>query len=223
MAALEAEGITMCGDLSLFLDGAEEGVILTISEDGTGNLALGDEGGSFKWELADDNTLTLSKSSSSEESLDMPEGKESIPLTYGDDALLIEMSDEDMTGNLVFTKDGSWAKATIISSADLTDISEAANLVGEWKLSGVCFQGVTMYGKPEDLSTFVPSSTETDITINEDGTARAMGSDVSWVIEDGAAALDISGIKLGLKAYSGGIAMDMSEFMGSEMIMLYSK
>ena len=224
-AAAQIQGITMTGDISTFIEGADDGIILTITEDGKGSLALGEDSADLTWELTDDETITLTVDKKSDDTStdEIIDESQPVPVKYLDGALSMEMKNEDMSGAMIFSQDGTWAGATMISADSLTEITDSKDLVGEWKLTGVTMQGVCMYGSAEDLSSIVPTDTDTTISINDDGTAKAMGEDMEWKVDDSGAKLVAGGSELPLKAYDGGIALDMSGFFGAELVMLYSK
>ena len=223
LAAAEVQGVTVAGDIGMIVDGAEDGIYLNISEGGTCTLTAGEETADAKWELTDDNTITLTVTKSEDSDSQIVSENKPAPIKYKDGALVLEVENDDMSGAMIFTADGTWEGATIVASDSLKEISDSKDLVGEWKLVGVTMQGICMYGSAEDLSAFVPSGNDTSLTINEDGSAKAMGQDVKWAIEDGAAKLDVTGTKLPLRAYDGGIALDMSDVYGTELLLLYSK
>ena len=225
LAGAKIHGITMAGNIGLFLDGADEGINLTISEDGKCTLKAGENTVDATWELADDNTINMihEKKDDAEETTEVLGDKESVPVVYNDGYISIEIEDEENPGSMIFTQDGTWAEAKVVTAETATEVADSAALVGEWKLVGVTMQGVCMYGSAEDLSSVIPTDADTSITINEDGSAKAMGQDVKWAIEDGKASLDAAGTALPLKGYDGGIALDMTDFYGVELLLLYSK
>ena len=224
-AAAQVKGITMTGNIGMFIDGADDGIILNISEDGKASLSLGEDSADATWELTDDETITMTvqQKSDDESTTDIIDESQPVPIKFVDGALSLEMKTDDMAGAMIFTQDGTWDGATMISAASLTEITDSKVLVGEWKLTGVTMQGICMYGSAEDLSSVVPTDTDTTITINEDGTAKAMGQDMTWSVDDSGAKLSAGGSDLPLKAFDGGIALDMSDFFGTELVMLYSK
>lgn len=225
LAAAKMQGITMTGNIGMFFEGADEGIVLSITEDGKGSLSAGEDTADATWELSDDDTITLTvvKKSDDDSTDSLLDEEKPIPVKYLDGALSMEIEREEMSGSMIFTADGTWDGATMVSSDSLKEITDSKDLVGEWKLAGVTMQGICMYGSAEDLSTIVPTDTDTTITINEDGTAKAMGQDMKWTVDDNGAKLNAAGGDLPLRAYDGGIALDMSDFFGVELIALYTK
>lgn len=190
---------------------------VSVAEGGTGIITRNDEQSDFTWELKDDNTLAIVPQN--------PEaGLDSLNATYADGTLAFEMSDEEFSGKVILSKDGTAPGYEPVSAANAKNVTAASEVVGTWKMTGVIMSGISMYGDPQTLSEAMGGSLDSTLVVNEDGTAQAMGENVEWKLDSNGATIDIGGgTQAPMKLLDGDLLVDGSSFMGSDLYMMFSK
>ena len=220
LGGMEAQGVSICGDVAKMLG---FGVKLSIAADGTGSLDIDNDHATFKWQQAGDDAITVS-SLSGEGSLDVLD--DTFNVSFKDDTLSFAIKGDGMEGSLVFSKDGNVKWMRTISMDDAKKISSEDVLSGTtWNLTGVAMQGLSMYGDADTIASFMPSSMKsTSIKFKKDGTVDFMGEEATWKITDKGNAIIKSGeSKVSVKSLDDDIVMDLSEYAGTDLVMLLSK
>ena len=220
-AAAESEGVTMAGDFATIF-GEDGGVAsLTINDDGTGEMKLGDDSSTLKWALKSDKSITIKPDEETDEVGD------EVEVFYQDDSLRMEMKEDDQSATVIFTKDGKYAGAKIIDMSEAVPITSADELIGTWSMTGLKMMGVSCYGSKEALKN-LSGGEETTITFNKDGTIDMSGESGTWKVDSNGATVsgsDSTGsytapiMKLG-----DDITFDLTEhYSDMEFVLLFSK
>ncbi len=225
LAAVETQGITMAGDLEAVL-GQGNNLSLSIKEDGTGTMTFGGETADFKWEQKDASTITVkpeaqadsSASSASSESTT----QKTADVTMKDGALFMALEEDSFSGNAIFTKDGTYADAKIIKTDEAKPITSADSLVGTWTLCGMNMMGISMYGDAKALSAMA-GDTDTTMVFDKDGKVTMMGSEAQYTVGADGASITEGSTSIPVKALGDDIIIDMSDMLGMEMVMVFSK
>ena len=216
IAAAESQGVTMAGNFGEMIGMSDTGN-LTINADGTGEMKLGDEGGAIKWEATGDDAITITAESSSE----------TVPVTYKNDALFMEITQDGQTANAIFTKDGVYADAKQIDKSQAKPITSEGDLLGTWKLTGMVMMGITIYGDADSLSA-MSGDVDQSMTFEQGGTFKSGTSEGTWAVDANGATIsgtDITGEYTSPLLMQGDMLLiDMSEAMqGMEFILVYEK
>lgn len=170
-------------------------------------------------------TLT-GRSDNSSEGSDASAETNSIVLTYiaEDDALSLPIEDNGVSGEIIFSKDGTLASAPVIDTSAATDFTSASELEGEWKLSGATMFGMSMYGDMEALAAQTGGSLEGTLTFQPGGTVQFMGSDATWAVGENGATITVGGmLNMSMKKLGDQLVLDMGSALGMDMVFLYSK
>ena len=219
LACIEMQGITVTGDYSAIL-GSEstETMGLTIKEGGTGSMSFAGDATDITWELKGDDTIAVTPTSESS-------SMEAVDVVAKDDSLQMTMSDDELTGTVVFTKDGTWADAKEITADAATAITSESDLIGTWKMSGASMAGMTMYGDADALSAAMGTELDSTLVFEQGGKAKAFGEDATWSIGSDGAVIESSGIQIPVKALGDDLVIDGSSFMGGSVtfLMVFSK
>ena len=223
LAAAESEGVTMAGNFGEMIGMSDDGM-LSINEDGSGKITLGkedDDTVAFTWELKDDDTITVT----AEDDTDYTE--KNFDIKYKDKALFMEMEEDDQVATAIFTHNGTYPEAKIISMDGAEPITSEDELLGKWKMTAMNFMGISIYGSSEALEN-MSGGTEMAITFKEGGVASMETSDGTWEIgKDGVTLTsnDVTGTHTyPVKKLGDDIVIDMSESLGgTEFITLMSK
>lgn len=238
LAAVESQGITMAGDFSSII-GSEQGMSLTIKADGTGEISMNDETAPLTWTQKDATTITIDAknadgsasnasaeagSASAEAGSDASEAAHGLTtdVTLKDGALYMDMTQDSFSGTAIFTADGTFAAAKEINSAAATPITSEDALVGSWTLSGMNMMGISMYGDAKDLAAMAGDS-DMSLSFEKGGKCNLMGSEATYAVSADGAAITESGMGIPVKALGDDIAIDMTDLIGMEMIMVFSK
>ena len=209
--------MTIAGDFSQFL-GEEAGATLTLKEDGTGTMKMGSSTADLTWK-SDNGALTVEVKADGKTS--------SVPMKYENDAVFLEMPADSASaatgaGTMIFTKDGKYADAQALSSANATKVTDDSKLAGTWKLKGVNMMGMTAYGDPDTLSQLAGGSTDTSVTL-QGGKATIMGQEATYTVTADGTTIDLSGISIPVQMIGDDLYIDMSSALGIEMGMLFAK
>ena len=217
VAGAEMEGITITGNLSggLLGEGTVGEILFSFDKDGTGSASYNDESFNFAWETKGDNAVVIKPT-------DDNASVEEIEATYENGALSIEMSDDSFSGKVLLSQNGSIEGMEPIDTTNAKNLASKSDAVGTWKLCGMNMSGMSMYGDADNLASVMGDSTDSTITLNEDGTAEAMGTAASWEFSADGSTINI-GIAVPLMTIDDMLALDMSELIGSEFVMLFSK
>lgn len=135
--------------------------------------------------------------------------------------------EDDQVATAIFTHDGTYPEAKVISMDGAEPITSEDDLLGKWKMTAMNFMGVSIYGSSEALEN-MSGSTEMTITFKEGGVASMETSDGTWEIGNNGATLtsnDVTGTHTyPIKKLGDDIVIDMSESLGgTEFITLMSK
>lgn len=195
---------------------------LTINADGTGEMTLGEQPGSFKWTASGDDTIVLTPI------VDGAESDATVTVTSKDDALFMDMEQDGQSATIIFTHDGTYEGAKLINMAEATPITSEAELIGTWKLVGMDMMGISIYGDADSLGNMMGAEADATITFEEGGVATSSTGTDSWAVSADGATYTTKGLsgevvcpvmKLGDE-----IAIDASETMGGmEFIMVLAK
>ena len=220
LAAAESEGVTMAGNFGE-IAGIDDVGQIVIKEDGTGEIKLGDDSVSFKWEQKGDDRITLTSDDDNEYI------GESADVICKDDALFMEMKQDGKTARGIFTRDGSYAEARVFDMDDAKAITSEDELLGTWKMTGLKMAGISVYGDPDNL-TEMNSGIDSSVTFKEGGVATMNTGDGTWKLDDDGATLtatDITGTHdYTVKRLDDDIVIDMSQILGgTEFITVLSK
>ncbi len=223
VAAAQSQGITMVGDFSQLIGGSSN-MQITINADNTGSMSYNDESFNLTWEQNGDNAIKITPETTTQEI-------QQVDLTYNAEYEALEMNLEDAgtAGTILFSRSGAIEGLKAISTANATDITSEADLVGTWKLSSVNMMGVSMYGDADTLAeAMAPSSESIDTTlaIEEGGTASLMGTSATWEAGSDGAAISISGVAIPVQKLDDRLVMDMGGLFGLygvDIVMVFSK
>ena len=202
--------------------GVEEGVTMTVNEDGTGKLTLSDEAGDFTWAANDANSIYVTP-----QSADGAATQQALLATCKDGALFMPYEQDGQTADLIFTRDGNYAGAKQITLEGAQPITSEEELYGTWKLVGLNMGGVSMTGSADELGAMMAGGAS-DITFEEGGIAKMTTGDGTWAVTGDGATLtseDVTGKHtVPILAIGDEIALDYSEaFGGVDFIMVMAK
>ena len=199
----------MAGDFSEMAGLSDTGM-LNIREDGSGELSLGQDEGdtaALTWKLKDDDTITLTPDK------ELDSTGESVDVRYENEALFMEIEQDDQTGTAIFTHDGSYPDAKIIRMEDAVDITSEDELIGKWTMSAMNLMGISVYGDPEALNKMMGGE-ETYIDFRKDGVAAMSTGQGTWKVDSDGAVLtasDVTGThNYPVKKLGDDIVVDMS-------------
>lgn len=213
LAAAGSEGITMAGNFSDLM-GVEDKATLILYENGTGEMSFDEDPTKFTWVETGENKITLIPTEGSKEGSNT---NKTIDAIYKDEALFMDMEEDGKTATMIFTHDGKYAEARIISLDNATPITSEDDLIGVWKMTGMNLMGISIYGSAEALSA-MSGGQDMSITFEKSGKAVMSDNEGTWKVTDKGATFtsnDITGthtspvMKLG-----NDIVIDMSEAMG---------
>lgn len=175
LAAAESQGLIMSGNFSEMMGLGEIGMF-NVKADGTGDLTFAGETVTFTWTEAGNDAITLK--------LARATGgiSEDVPVTYADDALKIEFSQDGQTGALIYTKDGEYSKAKKVSLESAKPITSESQLLGTWKLAGMKMMGITIYGDEGSLAAMT-GGTDSSITFEQGGVLKSANSSGTWAVD----------------------------------------
>lgn len=219
IAAAEYESVLVAGKFSELI--GEDEVAMTLNEDGTGTLKYEEETG-LKWTLneEDENVINVTL----DRKTDMTD--KDVEVKFEDDALFMKFEQDGKSGAIIFTKDGTYAKAKEIKVEDAEKITDKDWLIGKWKIGGFRMSGVSMTGDSEDLKKAM-GDVDVYVEIRKDGTAVMSGSKGKWFINKKGAFVHEKD-SLGEHDYpitrlGDDMVFDMSEAFGMELIALMKK
>lgn len=227
LAAAHTDGLTIAGDFSMLFRDVES-ITMELRDDTTATMSFGDIDVDFMWEKADDTNLRVVRSSNEadEEVTGVLGAYESADLSLKDDSLVMTLGEGDeVSTELIFTMDGTLKGYEPLATNKASDIAASDDLIGEWKLSGLRISTVTLYGAADVLAELVDSSTDTTMTINEDGTGTVMGSSFTWKREGETTVFSYDGDTVTVKTLDGDIILDMTNMLGGKVdtVMRFAK
>ncbi|MBO4352272.1 MAG: hypothetical protein J5818_02130 [Eggerthellaceae bacterium] len=210
IAAMQTEGITIAGDFSMII--GDNDVVLNLNADGSANFTMEDETIDGTWKTTGGTAAELTLND------------KTVPLSYEDDAVFMEMEDEDFSGTMIFTKDGTYAKMPEVTAEGAKAITSESELIGTWNLCAMNMMGISMYGDSDALSN-MSGGTETTMTIEQGGKATLMGDEATWTVDASGASIVIDDVTIPVqKLDNGNLIVDLSAMLGGmEMIMVFSK
>ena len=256
LAGAESQGMTIAGDFGTML-GADN-IKITLNEGGTGSTTYGETTRNFTWaedgqgialtmEAADEASASAesasaeaseSAESASAESASAESAAETAqtPTSFvlEGDVLTGTIESNGDTVKMLFTRDGKLAGTPDISSASATPITDAAALVGDWKLSGMNMMGVMMYGDADNLATMA-GGVDMSMSFKDDGTCTMSGEDATYSVDADGAFIESGGMKIPVMALGDNLVIDMGDLLGSalssttnsdepvSMVLMYSK
>lgn len=227
LAGAEMEGVTIAGDLSAVLGDALD-MQIAIAEGGTGAIAFNGESVDFAWEAAGDDAIALTVAADEETAEDLTSalgsagGDATLNLAYEDGALVMAVNEDAEDGKLFFTQDGTVQGAAVIDITAGTPITDESALVGDWKLAGMSMMGMSVYGDAETIAAMA-GSTDMSLSLAAGGTGTLAGEEIAYTVGADGAAIGADGVMLPLLALGDGIALDMTEVAGLEMVLVYTK
>lgn len=222
LAAVESQGITMTGDFSSIV-GSKDGMAMTIKPNGTGELNMNGETAAFTWTQKGVDAITLDvKAADASASSASAASAMTVDVVMEGGALFMDMNQETFSGNAIFTTDGTYAGAKEITSSSMTPITSEDALVGSWTLSGINMMGITMYGDAKDLAAMAGGQ-DVSLSFEKGGKCHLMGSDATYTVSSDGATITEENISIPVKALGDEIAIDMTDLIGMEMIMVFSK
>ena len=149
---------------------------------------------------------------------------DTLELGYSDGVLAMSIEQNGQAATVFFSKDGKLPGASEIVAENAKPITNEADLIGDWKFSGMNLLGLSIYGDAETLNSLSGSSgTDMSISFQAGGKGTMSGSEFTYTVGADGAAMDSNGTKIPLKSLDGSLMIDMSEQIGMPMIMVFSK
>ena len=222
LAAMEAAGVTMAGDIHSLI-GIDDAAV-TISADGTGKISAAGENATFTWRQQDKNTLALTFDSAEQAKAFGGE----LKLTYDNGTLSFSMNSAGVTGKVFLSKDGTMEGVRQISMDNAGKVPSEENLIGTWNFSGMSMEGASIYGDVDQLASFMPTSLpSTSATFAKDGTATFMGISGTWKVNSkDNTVITIDDDKYTVKWLDGDIVINLgqpTEDTADDVVMMFSK
>ena len=151
--------------------------------DNTGTVTFAGSTVPFDWKIKDDNTLDATLKGDSAAS--------SSTITYADDALKFVMTADGESMTLIFTADGTYSKAKVISMDQGTAITNESDLIGTWKIVGASYNGASAYGTSEALSKM--GGQIATVTFEAGGKVKVDDSEGTYTVDANGASITIAG------------------------------
>lgn len=244
--------VTMVGDLDAIAStfGSTNGMQfgLTLNADGTGSFVSSEETYPITWtesatgitinsastesaSAASASAASASAASASAESA-ASSGADAglggigstVELTYADGVLSLKMERDGQTGTILFTKDGKLPGAAEITTENAKPITNEADLVGDWKFTGMNMMGMSIYGEADALSSMMGSGdVDTTAKFEAGGKGTINGSEFTYTVGANGAEMESGGSKVPILSLDGSILIDMGSQLGMPLIMVYSK
>ena len=183
LAAAEYGDVTLSGDMSSVLEQSGSSS-LEIKADNTGSVTFAGSTVPFDWKLKDDNALDATLKGDSAAS--------SSTITYADDALKFVMTADGESMTLIFTADGTYSKAKVISMDQGTAITNESDLIGTWKIVGASYNGASAYGTSDALSKMGMGQIAT-VTFETGGKVKVDDSEGTYTVDANGASITIAG------------------------------
>jgi len=220
IAAIESQGAVIAGNFDAFLSENASATQLVLKEDGTGEFSLGENTAQVKWESADNKAVKLT--------VEGAEGTTEVNATLEGDALKLDMTDSssgELNGNLVLSKDGTYAGAKIIDMANAKDVTSEKDLIGTWNLCGLNMMGMSAYGDMAALQQISGNAEAADMTVvfEEGGKVILTGQEATYTVGPDGTTIDIAGIVVPVKMNGNELYVDLTETLGMEMCMCFEK
>lgn len=233
--------ITMVGDLDAIasaVGGNSDAMAfgLNLKADGTGAFVSGEETYDVTWTdngkgitlapATDASASAESESASASAASDEDLGVfgDSVDLAYADGVLSLSMEQDGQAATIFFTKDGTLPGATEITAENAKPITSEADLVGDWKVSGMNMMGLSIYGDDDAIAAMMGSAgTNMSLKFEAGGKGSMDDSEFTYTVGADGAKMDLGGQTLELKSLDGSLMMDMSELVGMPMIIVFSK
>ena len=218
IAAAKMNGVTMVGDFTQLLGEDSSSISLSIKKDGTGSMEFAGDNADITWAQKGDDAITVTPTTESDSIT-------TVDVAFEDDALKMEMKDDEFSGTLIFTADGKFADAKEISIDGAKAITSEDALVGTWKLTGANMMGVSVYGDADDLTAVMGNIGDMTITFDKGGTATAFGESTTWTVGADGATLTSAGTEIPVKALGDDIVIDAGATLGgtTQILMVFSK
>ena len=214
LAGLDYMGLSVTGNYSELVGWT--GGSMSVSEDGTGRVTLGEESGSFTWKQESENKLAVTVTGGAE-------GISATSLVLDGDVLTLEMSDEEATGGMKFTRDGTIAGSPDTVLASATKVTSEDALLGTWKIAGMTQGGAVIYGDPQTVSD-VSQLGDPTLVLEAGGTGSFGAETAAWEIgADGATIKDNVGTSISVKAAGDYLILDIGEPFDMDMTLFYTK
>ena len=147
-----------------------------------------------------------------------------VEFTLTDGVLSGALESDGEQGTMLFTKDGKLPNAVEISTSAAKPITSEAELIGEWKLSGMNMMGMIAYGDSETLAS-LSGEGDTSIVFEQGGKCKMAGEEAKYSVGENGAEIEYNGTKIPILGLDGNILMDLGSVSGSgvELVMMYSK
>ena len=183
-----------------------------------------DEGSSEA--ASSDSAASSDAAESSEDDADelLGDSSEPVEFTIEDDVLKGTIESDGQTVTMLFTKDGNLPGALSIDTEKATPITSEADLVGDWKLTGMSMMGMMVYGDADTLSS-ISGDADTSITFEEGGKCTMSGEELEYSVSEDGAIISESGIDIPVSKLDDAIILDMgtASGMGIDMVFMYTK
>lgn len=233
--------ITMVGDLDTMASafGTSSSSMqfgLTLKEDGTGSLVSGDSTYPVTWTenakgitLKDASGASASAASASASAASAGAtaafgGTGSVDLVYNDGVFEMPMEQDGQTATIFFSKDGKLPGATEITTANAKPITSEADLVGNWKFTGMSMMGLSIYGSADALNSLSGGSgVDMNISFEAGGKGTLGGSEFTYTVDSSGAKMVSGGATVPISSLDGSLMIDMTDILGMSVVMVFSK
>ena len=174
-------------------------------------------------ESASSESASSASSEASDSSASAASGN-TVEFTLTDGVLSGALESDGEQGTMLFTKDGKLPNAVEISTSAATPITSEADLIGEWKLSGMNMMGMIAYGDSETLAS-LSGEGDTSVVFEQGGKCKMAGEEAKYTVGENGAEIEYNGTKIPILGLDGNILMDLGSVSGSgvELVMMYSK
>lgn len=226
---------------------------IVIEKGGTGTISFGDETSGLTWEMTDgtmvvkpdkeadadgeaddaneatdDATDADTDTDDAGEEVDADDGGgvtnvDHFDCTYADGRITAKWSDGETESAVILTADGTLPDVPEIDMAQATDFTSMDELVGTWKISKMKMAEAIVYGEPDDLAQLYGDEAVNVLEIGEDGAATFMGQECAVDVEEDGAIIDVVIYQIPIKRLGDDLAVDMSDFVGSDAVFCFSK
>ncbi len=133
------------------------------------------------------------------------------------------MSDEEATGGMKFTRDGTMSGSPDAALANTSKITKEDALIGTWTLAGMTQNGAVIYGDPEAL-TQASQLGDSTLELKAGGKGSFGAEEAAWEIgADGATIKDNVGTAISAKAAGEYLVLDIGEPFDMDMTLFYRK
>ena len=227
VAGAESQGLMLGGNFGAAI-GLEELPSIEFEDYENGNFDFGtndngeEEIVAFTWDLDGNGGATLKFEKEVEV---LKSDTATVSYSEEDAAIFMDYKENDQEAVLIFTLDGIYSKAKVITMDGAEPITSEDELIGDWTMIGMNMGGISMSGSAE---AFQADGNETFVNFKEGGVAEMNGNEGTWKVDENGATMtssDVTGehdfpvMKIG-----NNIVMDCSESLGgADFIILFEK